>query len=305
MTWLQALLLGILEGLTEFLPVSSTGHLYLLGVVLGHKDAVAKALEIVMQLGAVVAVVLFYRARIWALLRGLLRRDAASLRLLWTLVLGFVPVVVIGLPFHSKIEDELMAPFPIAGALIAGGVVMVVVERYRRHTVALRLAQGRAGVVPDPGDDGLDKVTPRRALIIGVSQCFSLWPGVSRSMATIVGGQLSGLNTATAADFSFFLSIPTLGSATLFSLYKHRHEILSAPDGAVALAVSTVTSFVVAFVVIAAFLRYLKTHSLSPFGWYRIVLGAFVIVLLLRMARLDHEAGRDTRPVEPAAASAQ
>jgi undecaprenyl-diphosphatase len=271
MTWLHALLLGIVEGLTEFLPVSSTGHLQIAGELLGHRDDATKAIEIVMQLGAVVAVVIFYRARLWSLIRGILARDPASLRLLVALLCGFLPVVVVGLPFHKKIEEILMAPAPIAGALIAGGVLMVVVEGVRRR-----------GKQTDPGDEGLDKVTPKRALVIGLCQCFSLWPGASRSMSTIVGGQLAGLNTATAADFSFFLSIPTLGSATLFALYKHRHEITAAPGGTVALAVSTLTSFVVAFAVIAAFLRYLKRRGLAVFGVYRIVFGALVLLFVVR-----------------------
>ncbi len=148
---------------------------------------------------------------------------------------------------------------------------MVVVERVRRR-----------GGGEDPGEDGLDKVTPRRALIVGFAQCFSLWPGASRSMSTIVGGQLSGLNTATAADFSFFLSIPTLGAATLFSLFKHHKEIAAAPGGSMALIVSMATSFVVAFVVIAAFLRYLKRTGLAPFGWYRVIFGALVLIALHR-----------------------
>ncbi len=271
MTWIHALLLGVLEGLTEFLPVSSTGHLYLLGVYLGDSGDAAKALEIVMQLGAVVALVIYYRARLWGLVKGVIARDPASLRLLWALTLGFVPVVLIGLPFHKRIEDVLMEPVPIAIALIVGGVVMVVVEGIRRR-----------GGAEDPGEEGLDKVTPRRALLVGLAQCLALWPGASRSMTTIVGGQLAGLNTPTSADFSFFLSIPTLGAATLFALWKHRHEIQAAPGGALALGVSTVTSFAVAFLVIAAFLRYLKRRGLAPFGWYRIVFGAAVLVLALR-----------------------
>jgi undecaprenyl-diphosphatase len=273
MNWLHALILGIVEGLTEFLPVSSTGHLQITADLLGYSDDATKAINIVMQLGAVVAVVIFYRARLSALIRGILARDPASLRLLVALFCGFIPVVVVGLPLHKKIEDLLMAPVPIAGALIAGGVLMVVVEGVRRR-----------GKETDPGDDGLDKVTPKRALVIGLCQCFSLWPGASRSMSTIVGGQLAGLNTATAADFSFFLSIPTLGSATLYALYKHRHDITSAPGGTVALAVSTLTSFVVAFVVIAAFLQYLKRRGLAVFGWYRIVFGALVLFFVLRGA---------------------
>jgi undecaprenyl-diphosphatase len=266
MTWLHALLLGIVEGLTEFLPVSSTGHLYLLGEVLGHTDEATKALDVVMQMGAVFAVVIFYRARLVSLLRGLVARDPASLRLLVALAAGFLPAAVVGLALHKRIKAVLMAPLPVALALVAGGIVMIVVERLRRR----RATSDHA----DPGEEGLDKVTPRRALLIGVAQCFSLWPGVSRSMSTIVGGQLAGLNTATAAEFSFFLFIPTLGAATLFDLYKHGGEIVAAPGGGSALGVSLVTAFVVSFAAIAAFLRYLKRRGLEPFGWYRIALGA-------------------------------
>ena len=267
MTWLHALLLGVLEGLTEFLPVSSTGHLYLLGEYLGHTDEASKALDVVMQLGAVFAVVIFYRARLVALLRGVLARDPASLRLLVALAAGFFPAAVVGLAFHKKIKSVLMAPLPVAGALIVGGVVMIVVEFVRRR-----------GKATEPGENGLDKVTPRRALFIGLAQCFSLWPGVSRSMSTIVGGQLAGLDTATAAEFSFFLFIPTLGAATLFDLYKHGHEIVAAPGGGVALGVSMFTSFVVSFAAIAAFLQYLKRRGLAPFGFYRIVIGTLAVI---------------------------
>lgn len=269
MSWLHALLLGVLEGLTEFLPVSSTGHLFLFGKLLGHDDEATKALDIVMQLGAVIAVIVYYRARLWSLTRGVLARDPASLRLLFALALGFFPAALVGLAFHKRIKHVLMSAGPIGAALVAGGVVMIAVEASRRR-------RGAAGV------DGLDQITPRRALIIGFFQCFSLWPGTSRSMTTIVGGQLAGLSTATAAEFSFLLSIPTLGAATVFDLYKHGHEILAAPGGAVALAVSMAVSFVVAIVVIAAFLSYLKRFGLAPFGWYRIALGVVVLALLAR-----------------------
>jgi undecaprenyl-diphosphatase len=269
MTWFHALLLGILEGLTEFLPVSSTGHLFLFGALLGHDDEATKALDIVMQLGAVIAVVVYYRARLLSLLRGVLARDPASVRLLVALGVAFLPAAVIGLAVHKKIKETLMAPIPIAGALIVGGVVMVVIEAIRR----------RRG---EPGEEGLDKVTPKRAIVIGFAQCFALWPGASRSMSTIVGGQLGGLSTATAAEFSFLLAIPTLGAATVFDLYKHGGEIVSEPGGGVALAVSMATSFVVSLVVIAGFLGYLKRHGLAAFGWYRIVLGAVVLFVMLR-----------------------
>lgn len=268
MTWIHALLLGILEGLTEFLPVSSTGHLYLLGALLGHEDEATKALEIVMQLGAIIAVVIYFRARLWSLTRGILARDPASLRLLLALAIGFFPAALVGLAFHKRIKQSLMSTGPIAGALIVGGIVMVIVE----------LLRSRAG--KDKVSDTLEDVTPRRALVIGVAQCFSLWPGASRSMSTIVGGQVSGLSTATAAEFSFLLSIPTLGAATVFDMMKHGKDILAAPDGTLALAVSMGASFVVAIVVIAGFLKFLKRFGLAPFGYYRIVLGAVVIALV-------------------------
>lgn len=271
MTWLHALLLGILEGLTEFLPVSSTGHLFLLGKVLGHDDEASKALDIVMQLGAVIAVVVYYRRRLWGLVRGLLARETGAFRLLLALAIGFFPAALVGLAFHKRIKASLMSAGPIAGALIVGGIVMIAMERHRAKT------QNR-------GEDGIEAITPKRALIVGLFQCFSLWPGASRSMSTIVGGQIAGLSTATAAEFSFLLSIPTLGAATVFDLYKHGHEILAAPGGAVALAVSMATSFVVALLVIAAFLRYLQRFGLAPFGVYRIALGALVIALVMRGA---------------------
>jgi undecaprenyl-diphosphatase len=269
MSPLHAFLLGVLEGLTEFLPVSSTGHLFLLGLLFGHADEATKALDIVMQLGAVIAVIVYYRARLSSIARGVIKREPASLRLLLALALGFLPAGLVGLAFHKFIKSSLMSAGPIAGALIVGGIVMLVIE-------ATRARKG------DKGLDGLEHVSPKRALIIGVSQCFSLWPGTSRSMATIAGGQLSGLSTATAAEFSFLLAIPTLGAATVFDLIKHGHEIAAAPGGAIALFVSMSVSFAVALLVIAGFISYLKRFGLAPFGWYRIVLGVVVIALVLR-----------------------
>lgn len=268
MSWLHALMLGILEGLTEFLPVSSTGHLRLLELVLGHEDEASKALDVVMQLGAIIAVVVYYRARLTSLAKGLLARDPAAIRLLVALGVAFVPAAMVGLAFHKRIKAALMSAGPIAGALIVGGIVMIAVEWFRSRREI-------------HGEDGLEQVTLKRALVVGVCQCFSLWPGTSRSMTTIVGGQLAGLSTATAAEFSFLLSIPTLGAATVFDLYKHGHEIMAAPGGTVALAVSMATSFVVAIVVIAAFLSYLKRWGLAPFGWYRIFVGQMVIAAML------------------------
>lgn len=267
MSWIDATLLGIIEGLTEFLPVSSTGHLILVGDRLGQNSPAAKSLEIVIQLGAVLAVIVYYRVRLLALLQGIVRRDAASIRLTLALGLAFLPAAVVGLAAHKAIKERLFAPAPIAGALITGGVLMVAVEYGRQR-------RGKEA------EDGLEKVTWRRALAIGLGQCLSLWPGASRSMTTIVAAEMTGLSPSTAADFSFLLAIPTLGAATVYELTKGYKEMAAVPGALVALVVGLVVSFVVALLVIAAFLRYLKRFGLTPFGVYRILLGIVVLVLL-------------------------
>jgi undecaprenyl-diphosphatase len=264
-----AVLLGIVEGLTEYLPVSSTGHLELAGHLLGlPDDAATSSFEIVIQLGAILAVVVHYRALLTDRLRGLVQREPESLRLVLALAIAFAPAAVIGLLFRKAIKAHLFAPLPIAAALVVGGVVMIVIERVR----------ARRGLT---GEDGLDRVTPRRALAIGLGQCFSLWPGSSRSMCTILAAQLSGLSTATAAEFSFLLALPTLGAATVFEAYKAR-DVLMGHGAAVTLAVGLVVSFVVAWGVIASFLKYLRSHGLEPFGWYRIAVGVVTLWVLSR-----------------------
>jgi len=277
-SWLDAVLLGILEGLTEFLPVSSTGHLILLAEVLGGHDEAQKTLDIVIQLGAVLAVIVYYRQRLGTLVVGVVQRRPAELRLAAALALGFLPAAVAGLLLHKAIKARLFGPMPVAAALVVGGVLMIGVELGRA-----RAARSSTAPAPkDPGLVGLEHVTPRRALTIGLAQCAALWPGASRSMATIVGGQLSGLSTATAAEFSFLLAIPTLGAATVFDLYKNGRTLLEAPGGAAALGIGLVVSFVVALLVIAAFLRYLRVFGMIPFGVYRILLGAAVVLIAAR-----------------------
>jgi undecaprenyl-diphosphatase len=269
MPLLIAALLGVVEGLTEYLPVSSTGHLVLAGHVLGlPDDDSTKSFEIVIQLGAILAVLAYYRDLLGKHLRGLLAGEAASLRLLTSLGIAFVPTAVAGLLLRKAIKAHLFGLTPVAAALVAGGVLMIVVERVR----------ARRGLW---GLEGLDAVTPGRALAIGLGQCVSMWPGSSRAMCTIVAGQLSGLSTATAAEFSFLLALPTLGAATLYEAYKARHELTAGSSGA-ALAVGLLVSFAVAWVVIASFLTYLKRRGLEPFGWYRVALGTVVLWVLAR-----------------------
>jgi undecaprenyl-diphosphatase len=268
---LDVILLGVLEGLTEFLPVSSTGHLILLSQVLGHDSDADKTLDVVIQLGAVLAVVVYYRARLLELARGAFAKDKQGRALAIALAVAFMPAAIVGLTIHGWIKQHLFGPVPVAAALVVGGVVMIVVEAWRK----------RAGEAAAHAGDSVHDVTRRRAFIVGLAQCASLWPGASRSMSTIVGGQLSGLSTATAAEFSFLLAIPTLGAATLFDLWKNGRVLLEAPSGLTSLAVGLVTSFVVAMVVIAAFLKFLRRFGLAPFGWYRIVVGCAVLGLTL------------------------
>ena len=267
MNWLDAVLMGVIEGLTEFLPVSSTGHLILLGDRLGQNGPAAKTLEIVIQAGAVLAVVVYYRVRLANLLKGLFREDPAAIRLTMALAVAFIPAAALGLLTHKAIKALLFHPAPVAGALIVGGVLMIAVDYGRKRR-------------PTEAEDGREKVTLKRALAIGVGQCLSLWPGASRSMTTIVAAEVAGLTPSTAADFSFLLAIPTLGAATVYDLVKNYKTLAETPGAFNALAIGLLVSFIIALLVIAAFLRYLKRFGLTPFGIYRILLGIVVLVLL-------------------------
>jgi undecaprenyl-diphosphatase len=262
---LIAFLLGIVEGVTEYLPVSSTGHLRVVGHWLGlpDDDPATKAFEIVIQLGALLAVVVHYRVLLAERLRGLIERDPEALRLAGGIAIAFAPTAAAGLLFQHWIKEHLFGLRPVAIALIVGGVVMIVVERWRAHR----------GV---KGDQSLAQVSAGRALWIGLGQCLSLCPGMSRAMCTIVAGQLTGLSTGTAAEFSFLLALPTLGAATLYEGYKDRHALASGVGG-ISMAAGLAVSFFVAWAVIATFLQYLRRRGLEPFGWYRIAFGAVVL----------------------------
>lgn len=268
MSLLIAFVLGVVEGLTEFLPVSSTGHLVLVGHLLGAAGDASASFAIVIQLGAILAVVVHYRKLLAHHAAGALTREPASLRLLGALVVAFVPVAVAGLLLRKLIKAKLFGVGPVVVALVVGGLVMIassLVARARRQ----------------PRLDGLEHVTLGRALAIGVGQCFSLWPGTSRSMCTILAGEAAGLTTTTAAEFSFLLSLPTLGAATVYELVK-AHRELTADANLGALVVGMVTSFFVAWGVIAGFLRLLPRAGLWPFGVYRVALGVVVALAVWR-----------------------
>jgi undecaprenyl-diphosphatase len=267
MNALLAALLGVVEGITEYLPISSTGHLILVSRWLGLQGEGADAFDVVIQLGAILAVVVHYRRLLWERAVGLTSRKPESVSLLVALVLGFLPTAITGLLLRKQIKLLLFGPAPVAFALIVGGLVMILVE--------LRMARRKiVGLV------GLEHVTPHRAFLIGLGQCVSMWPGSSRSMCTIVAGQLAGLSTATSAEFSFLLGLPTLGAATVYEAYKSREALVGI--GAINVLIGLVVSFVVAWAVIAAFVGYLQRRGLVPFGAYRIVLGIVVFLILVK-----------------------
>lgn len=277
---LIAVLLGVVEGLTEYLPVSSTGHLLLVEAwlerALGRGSEGGFAFDVVIQFGAILAVVVYYRRLLAVRVAGLVRRDPAAVRLWVALLLAFLPTAVAGLLARKAIKTYFSGPLTVAAALVAGGILMIGVEWWQRRRA---LSEGA------PPTRSLEEVTPRQAFFIGLGQCFALWPGMSRSMSTIVAGQLAGLSTAAAAEFSFLLALPTLGAATFLEAISSWHKLVNSLEGALSLLTGLVVSFVVALAVISAFLRYLTRYGLTPFGYYRIVLGLIVAWLLKPLSR--------------------
>ncbi len=294
----SALILGAVEGLTEYLPVSSTGHLILTSRLLGLDDPGlstaaregVKAYEIVIQSGALFAVIGIYLGHLMRMLRGLMGRDAHGLRLLQQLFIAFLPAAIVGLAASSKIKAYLFGggPFgywPVIGALAVGGLVMLAVEAWRKRRVAGRgAADGLLQADLElPGSRfgrfTLEQMTWRAALIIGLAQCLALWPGMSRSMVTIVAALLLGFSPAAAAEFSFLLALPTLGAATAHDFLKDHHA-LSLASGPGGLAIGFIVSFIVAWLAVKGFVHFLNRRGLTSFGYYRIALAALAAVLL-------------------------
>ena len=257
-----AIILGIVEGVTEFLPVSSTGHLILATELLGYDAARWSVFNIAIQPGAILAIVVLYWRTFMAVLQGLLKWEANSVAFVRNLLIAFIPAVVLGLAFGDQIDALLENAVVVAWALIVGGVAILIVER-------LAVTDNVFGIAG---------VSFAQSLKIGLVQCLAMIPGVSRSGATIMGAMALGIDRRTAADFSFFLAIPTLTGATVLQLYKHRDLIT--PGDLELIAVGFVVSFVVALAVVKAFLAVVTRHGFAPFAWYRIVAGAAALVWL-------------------------
>jgi undecaprenyl-diphosphatase len=257
--FVKALILGVVEGLTEFLPISSTGHLILAGDLLGFTGDKAKVFEIVIQTGAMLAIVWEYRAKFWRVAAGLASERAAQ-RFVLNLIVAFIPAAALGLAFSKLIKSYLFHPVPVALAFVVGGVIIFWVERSLRPRVRVERA---------------DDMTWRDALKVGVAQAFALVPGTSRSGATIIGGMLFGLSRKAATEFSFFLAVPTLIAAGAYDFWKNR-VLFDAGDASL-FAVGSITAFVSAFLCVRWLLRYIATHDFVPFAWYRIAFGAAVL----------------------------
>jgi undecaprenyl-diphosphatase len=251
--------MGIVEGLTEFLPISSTGHLILAGDLLGFNNDKAKVFTIAIQLGAILAVVWDYRARFAGVAAGI-GRDPSANRFVLNLFLAFLPLAVIGLLFGQQIKGALFSPIPVALAFIVGGFVILWAEKmpHSKHI------------------DDVDKMTWKDALVMGFIQALALIPGTSRSGATIIGGLLYGLSRKAATEFSFFLAVPTLGVASLYELYQHWG--LFTREDVFLLLVGFGASFVSAAIAVRALIRFISKHDFTVFAWYRIVFGGIVLL---------------------------
>ena len=272
MSWFDALILGIVEGLTEYLPVSSTAHILLAQRALGIQPGpAADAYAIVIQGGAIVAVLGLYARRVWEMLQGIAGRNPAGLRLAIQIVVAFVPAVIVGLLFKDQIKKYLFHLWPICGAWFVGGVVILIAA------MVLRRRAWNAGT-------GLADLTLQGAVVIGLLQCFGMIPGTSRSLVTILGGLVVGLNMAAALEFSFLLGLVTLTAATAHDAYKHGADIRTAYEP-LTIAVGFVAAAFAVFVAVKGMIAYLQSRGLAVFGWYRIVL-ALVVAWLLYTGRL-------------------
>jgi undecaprenyl-diphosphatase len=261
----EALLLGIVEGITEFLPISSTGHLlvvgHLIGFGKGEASVAADTYSIAIQFGAILAVMYLYRIRMWSMARGVFGADNEGRAVLTRLIVAFLPAAFLGAVFGDALKEKLFGPIPVAIAWCVGGVVLLVWKQ-------------------KPGTTALTDVSLRNALIIGVAQGLALWPGVSRSLVTLIAALALGLSMSAALEFSFLLGLLTLSAATVLDLSKHGSELVD-QFGVLAPSVGFVCAFITALVAVKWMVAYLADHSLRMFGWYRLGAGAVTGILLL------------------------
>lgn len=265
----KAFFLGIVEGITEFLPISSTGHLILFGDWINFESNEAKVFEVVIQLGSILAVVWIFRHRLFQMIRGTLRLEPVEVAFTRNLLIAFLPSAIIGLLFIKAIKALFFHPGVVVVTLVLGGLIMLWVERRRPANIS---------DTPINQVQALEKITWKQALVVGCAQCLAMVPGTSRSGATIIAGMLSGIQRKTATEFSFFLAIPTMFAAAIYDLYKHA-DLLTQQD-MFAIVVGFISAFFCALVVVRAVLVFVSRHTYRAFAWYRIGLGLVVGVWL-------------------------
>jgi undecaprenyl-diphosphatase len=259
----KTVLIGVVEGLTEFLPVSSTGHIILAEELLHFQGPPGKVFEIVIQLGSILAVCFLYRQKIWDTVSGVLRREKPAMRFAAAIIVAFLPAAVVGVAAHKYIKSVLFNPMVVAVALIVGGVAILLIERFAQR----------------PRIKSIDDVDLKTALLIGLCQTLAMVPGVSRAGATIMGARVFRVDRAAAAEFSFFLAIPTMIGATVYDLYKNWSTLNW--DGGAIIALGFIVAFISAAVVVGAFVRFISRHGFAVFAWYRIVVGGLALAFLL------------------------
>lgn len=276
----QAVILGVVEGLTEYLPVSSTGHLILAQRAMGmgtdqsnEKDA-ADAYAVCIQVGAILAVVVLYRRRIWQMIRGIFGQDPAGRMLAINIIIAFLPAVVIGLAFNKLIKSFLFGLWPVVIAWAVGGLAILLVADKRKQTTESDAAEST------PTGRPLEQLAWHQALMIGIAQCIAMWPGTSRSLVTILGGLLLGLNLVAAVEFSFLLGLVTLSAATAYDGLKHGQLMLEL-YGAPMMLLGIACAFVSAVLAVRWMVSYLNRHSMAVFGYYRIALAVATATLLI------------------------
>jgi undecaprenyl-diphosphatase len=261
---LKTIVIGLVEGITEFLPISSTGHIILAEQLLHFEGPAGKVFEIVIQLGAILAVCVLYYAKILATIGGVIRREPTSLRFATAVIVAFLPAAVIGVLLHKHIKALLDKPIVIAVAFIVGGIAILVIERFAQR----------------PRVKSVDDIDWKTALFVGFCQCLAMIPGVSRSGATIMGARVLRVDRATSAEFSFFLAIPTMLGAAVYDLFRNWKTLDWHGSGLI--AVGFVVAFLSALAVVKPFVRFVSRHGFGVFAWYRIAVGALALVLLLK-----------------------
>lgn len=285
-TWflLKALFLGLMEGFTEFIPVSSTAHLLLIGDWINFSSGSDKVFEVVIQFGSIMAVMWIFRARLWQLIRGTLAGERSEVMFTRNLLIAFFPAAIIGAVMIKYIKALFHNPGVFVVTLILGGLIMLWVERkpqYSKHGMGGNILAGKDDSVASQHATAitLEQITWKQALVVGFAQCLAMVPGTSRSGATIISGMMAGIQRKTATEFSFFLAMPTMLAATVYDLYRNSSALSGTQVEAI--AVGFVAAFVSALIVVRAVLRFVSKRTYRPFAWYRIALGLVVLAWLL------------------------